>query len=88
MKVAKRNVPIVVLALLAAAILMSSRPVFTQQPAAPVPPSHFHHIQLNSMNPSAAIDYYIKAFPTSTKVSLGGLRWPEDGQRLRALHEG
>ena len=74
MKVAKRNVPIVILTLLAAVILLSSRPVFTQQPAAPaaVPPSHFHHIHLNSLNPTAAVDYYIKAFPTSTKVSLGG----------------
>jgi hypothetical protein len=77
-KVAKRNVPIVVLALLAMAVVISSRPVFTQQPAAPaaaagaVPPSHFHHIHLNSLNPTAAVDYYIKAFPTSTKVNLGG----------------
>ena len=72
MKFTKFSAPIFGLTLLLVSVVMPSRPVFTQQPAAPVPPSHFHHIQLNSMNPSAAIDYYIKAFPTSTKVSMAG----------------
>jgi hypothetical protein len=55
-----------------AVILSAGRPAYTQQAASTVPPSHFHHIHLNSMNPAAATDYYIKAFPTSTKVSIGG----------------
>lgn len=42
------------------------------QAVSPVPSAHFHHVGLNSSNPAAAIDYYIKAFPTSTKVNIGG----------------
>jgi len=69
-KVAKLTAPILIL--LVALILSSGRPAHTQQPAAPVPPSHFHHIHLNSLNPSAAVDYYVKAFPTSTKETIAG----------------
>jgi hypothetical protein len=77
MKTVKLNIPILALVALLAVVLSAGRPVYTQAPAAPaatsaVPPSHFHHVHLNSLNPAAAIDYYIKAFPTSTKVSMGG----------------
>jgi catechol 2,3-dioxygenase-like lactoylglutathione lyase family enzyme len=57
----------------AAMIFSSGGPAYTQQPAAPAASTtHFHHVHLNSTNPAAATDYYIKAFPTSTKVSMGG----------------
>src|SRR5262249_9074489 len=57
----------------AAVIFSSGGPAYTQQPAAPAASTtHFHHVHLNSTNPAAATDYYIKAFPTSTKVSMGG----------------
>jgi catechol 2,3-dioxygenase-like lactoylglutathione lyase family enzyme len=70
MKALKLIVPTVILVV--AVIFSFVGPAYTQQPATPVPPSHFHHIHLNSMNPAAATDYYVKAFPTSTKVSIGG----------------
>ena len=36
----------------------------------PVP--GFHHLHLNSVDPAAAIDFYVRQFPTSTKTSWGG----------------
>jgi catechol 2,3-dioxygenase-like lactoylglutathione lyase family enzyme len=33
----------------------------------------FHHLHLNSVDPEAAIEFYIHQFPTSTKSSWGGL---------------
>ena len=33
----------------------------------------FHHLHLNSVDPNAAIDFYIRQFPTSAKASWGGL---------------
>ena len=48
------------------------RPVFAQAPTA-IAPMHFHHVHLNSVNPSAAAEYYPKAFPISaTKTSFNG----------------
>ena len=32
----------------------------------------FHHVHLNSVNPSAAADYYTKAFTTSVKTTFNG----------------
>ena len=32
----------------------------------------FHHLHLNSVDPDAAIDFYIRQFPTSAKGSWGG----------------
>jgi catechol 2,3-dioxygenase-like lactoylglutathione lyase family enzyme len=60
--------------LVTALILSAGSPAYMQQPAPAQPQSttHFHHVHLNSTDPAAATDYYIKAFPTSTKVSMGG----------------
>src|SRR5262244_2964278 len=70
---AKLTIPAVILILPLVVILSSGRPAYMQQPAAPAASAtHFHHVHLNSMNPAAATDYYIKAFPTSTKTSFGG----------------
>jgi len=69
-KAARLTAPMLILLL--ALFLSSGRPAYMQAPAAAVSPSHFHHIHLNSLNPSAAADYYIKAFPTSTKVNIAG----------------
>ena len=33
----------------------------------------FHHLHLNSVDPDAAIDFYVRQFPHSRKVSWGGL---------------
>src|SRR4029077_18910420 len=35
-------------------------------------PPHFHHIQLNSVNPDAAINYYLKAIPGTTREMVAG----------------
>jgi len=38
-----------------------------------LPSPGFHHLHLNSVDPEAAIDFYTKQFPTTTKSSWGGL---------------
>jgi len=37
-----------------------------------LPRPGFHHLHMNSPNPSAAIDQYLKVYPASTKVSVAG----------------
>ena len=50
----------------------ANRPVLAQAHAA-VAPMHFHHVHLNSMNPKAAAEYYLKPFPISTtKTTFNG----------------
>src|SRR5437867_1838050 len=44
----------------ASAMTSSSRPAF-------------HHLHLNSVDPAAAIDFYVRRFPRSTKTTWGGL---------------
>jgi hypothetical protein len=48
--------------------------VKTQTPSlsAPLPPPGFHHIHMNSANPGAAIDAYLRVYPASTKVTVAG----------------
>lgn len=38
-----------------------------------LPTPGFHHLHLNSVAPEAAIDFYIRQFPRSSKTSWGGL---------------
>jgi catechol 2,3-dioxygenase-like lactoylglutathione lyase family enzyme len=38
-----------------------------------LPPPGFHHLHLNATNPDAAIEYYTKQFPTTSKSTWGGL---------------
>jgi catechol 2,3-dioxygenase-like lactoylglutathione lyase family enzyme len=38
-----------------------------------LPTPGFHHLHLNSVDPDAAIDFYARQFPTSSKASWGGL---------------
>ena len=38
-----------------------------------LPPPGFHHLHLNSVDPDAAIDFYLRQFPASAKASWGGL---------------
>jgi catechol 2,3-dioxygenase-like lactoylglutathione lyase family enzyme len=42
-----------------------------QSDALPAP--HFHHLHLNSVNPDAAIEFYVRQFPSTAKSSLAGL---------------
>jgi catechol 2,3-dioxygenase-like lactoylglutathione lyase family enzyme len=39
---------------------------------APLPTPGFHHLHLNSVNPEAAIDFYTKAFPTTSRTTFAG----------------
>ncbi len=38
-----------------------------------LPAPGFHHLHLNSVDPDAAVDFYVRQFPTSAKASWGGL---------------
>jgi catechol 2,3-dioxygenase-like lactoylglutathione lyase family enzyme len=38
-----------------------------------LPTPSFHHLHLNSVNPDAAIDFYVKQFASTAKASWGGL---------------
>jgi Glyoxalase/Bleomycin resistance protein/Dioxygenase superfamily len=38
-----------------------------------LPAPGFHHLHLNSVAPDAAIDFYVRQFPTSSKTRWGGL---------------
>ena len=39
---------------------------------APLTPPGFHHLHLNSVNPDAAIEFYTRAFPSTSKTTFGG----------------
>ena len=39
-----------------------------------LPTPGFHHLHLNSVDPDAAIDFYVRQFPTSSKGTWAGLR--------------
>jgi catechol 2,3-dioxygenase-like lactoylglutathione lyase family enzyme len=38
-----------------------------------LPAPGFHHLHLNSVDPDAAIDFYVRQFPTSARARWGGL---------------
>ncbi len=38
----------------------------------PLPPPSFHHLHLNSVDPDAAIDFYVRQFPSAVKASFAG----------------
>ena len=55
------------------------RPVLAQGPAT-VAPMHVHHVHLNSVNPKAAAEYYLKPFPASTtKTTFNGFEAVKTG---------
>ena len=67
-----RNRIFSVIVVLMAASTVTYRPVLAQG-TAKVSPMHFHHVHLNSMNPKAAAEYYLKPFPKSTaKTTFNG----------------
>src|SRR5215470_4896905 len=46
-----------------------------------LPPPGFHHLHLNSVDPDAAIDFYVRQFASTSKTTWGGLpalRSPND----------
>jgi catechol 2,3-dioxygenase-like lactoylglutathione lyase family enzyme len=40
---------------------------------APLPTPGFHHLHLNSVDPDAAIDFYVREFPSTVKSSFAGM---------------
>jgi catechol 2,3-dioxygenase-like lactoylglutathione lyase family enzyme len=48
----------------------SSLPALEAQ--APLSPPGFHHLHLNSVNPESAIEFYTKAFPSTSKATFAG----------------
>jgi catechol 2,3-dioxygenase-like lactoylglutathione lyase family enzyme len=38
----------------------------------PLPPPRFHHLELNTRNPDAAVAFYVKHFPVTSKTSWEG----------------
>src|SRR3954452_16729359 len=54
-------------------------------PASGLPTPGFHHLHLNSVDPDAAIDFYVRQFPSTEKGSWGGhkaLFSPNEGMIL------
>jgi catechol 2,3-dioxygenase-like lactoylglutathione lyase family enzyme len=45
-----------------------------------LPAPHFHHLHLNSGNPDAAIDFYTKQFPSTSKATVAGFPALKAGQ--------
>src|ERR1700738_3793468 len=67
-----RNRFMSLMALLVGVSVTTCRPVLAQGPAT-VAPMHVHHVHLNSVNPKAAAEYYLKPFPASTtKTTFNG----------------
>jgi catechol 2,3-dioxygenase-like lactoylglutathione lyase family enzyme len=61
-----------VLAAACAGTALAAGPAGSAQPEAPPAPA-FHHLHLNSMNPDAAIAFYVKEFPSTSKSTWGGM---------------
>src|SRR4029079_10887043 len=51
--------------------LFTAAGISGQAPAA-LPTPGFHHLHLNSVNPDRAIDFYTKAFPSTSKSTFAG----------------
>ena len=83
MKVMARNAFIVGLIILAAMCVATYRPAHAQSQAAAtatVEKLRFHHVHLNSVNPTAAAEYYPKPFALSaTKTTFNGFEAVKTG---------
>src|SRR5579883_2798063 len=51
-----------------------------------LPAPGFHHLHLNSTDPNAAIDFYVKQFPSASRTTFAGAR-AEDRQGVHPVHE-
>jgi catechol 2,3-dioxygenase-like lactoylglutathione lyase family enzyme len=63
-----RTRKLIVALLAAGSQLSASQPV----PGPRLPAPGFHHLHLNSINPEAAIDFYTRAFPSTSKGTFAG----------------
>jgi hypothetical protein len=57
---------------LAAAVVVCGTGLPAAGQTAMLPPPGFHHLHLNSVDPDAAISFYARQFPSTTKASWGG----------------
>ena len=58
---------------IAIVVALTALVAHAQEPPAKVEPLHFHHVHLNSVNPTAAAEYYPKPFAaSSTKTTFNG----------------
>ena len=60
-------------------VIAASGPVITQSEPTPLGAPAFHHVHLNSTNPSAAIDGYLKLFTGTTRVKVAGFEGVKSG---------
>ena len=60
-------------ALLASVLIACWQPADAQSPAAQLLAPKFHHLQLNSVDPDAAIAFYVKQFPSTSKTVWEGM---------------
>src|SRR5262245_35403368 len=60
-----------VAALLVTVVIVGTR-MGAQAPTTALPTPGFHHLHLNSVNPDAAIEFYTKAFPSTSKSTFAG----------------
>src|SRR6202521_4574518 len=63
---------ILILVLILGVIFAQAGGAQTKGQAEALPAPGFHHLQLNSMDPDAAIDFYMKQFPSTTKATVAG----------------
>lgn len=77
---------VAVVAAVSGVSIVTSGPVLAQgrgaaqAPPAGIEPLAFHHVHLNAVNPSAAADYYPKAFPnTTTRTTYNGYEAAKTG---------
>jgi catechol 2,3-dioxygenase-like lactoylglutathione lyase family enzyme len=54
-------------------MVIGSAAAGAQTGTAPLPPPKFHHIALNSTDPDAAIVFYVKEFPSTSKTTWEGM---------------
>src|SRR5882724_11165910 len=61
-------------ALLASVLIACWQPADAAQPPdAQLPAPKFHHLQLNSVDPDAAVAFYVKQFPSTSKTVWEGM---------------
>jgi catechol 2,3-dioxygenase-like lactoylglutathione lyase family enzyme len=66
------KIRIFLLTTILAVILAPCGKAQSNDPATVLPAPGFHHLHLNSVNPDAAIDFYTKQFPSTTKTTVAG----------------
>src|SRR5260221_7055534 len=82
MKLISRITLVLVLVAPALASMVMNQPALAQAPAASsaIEPLHFHHVHINSVDPKAAADYYLKPFEKSaTRATFNGLEAVKTG---------